>query len=178
MNKAPRCGPRTCAHDGGRDCGLIVDCQCAVQNRAPYPATCGRCGGEVVPGCACRADVQGPGACEALVPAFGDLCDFCQDKCVAPADASQRAEDYARILMCNPPPASEARLRAWIADQGEDPDALARRVRPQRSSWSAMSIRAVAAVNEVASIELSPEDARDFLDDVLLAVVGEEPRRK
>ena len=87
-------------------------CQCAVQNRAPYPATCGRCGGEVVPGCACRADVrrygrdvavveggpaaarwartrvghrmrdpQGPGACEALVPAFGQVCDYCSKIC-------------------------------------------------------------------------------------------------
>ena len=89
-----------------------MTCTCEPQNRAPYPATCGRCGGEVVPGCACRADVrrygrdvavveggpaaarwartrvghrmrdpQGPGACEALVPAFGQVCDYCEKIC-------------------------------------------------------------------------------------------------
>lgn len=63
------------------------------------------------------------------------------------ADASQRAEDYARILICDPAPASVVRLRGWIVQQGKDPDALMGEVRPQvrpRPGWAAIEMRAVA----------------------------------
>jgi hypothetical protein len=62
----------------------------------------------------------------------GDLEDALEAYSLA-ADASEEPDDYARILICNPPPERAQRLRQRITEGGWDVDALVREVRQKAS---------------------------------------------